>query len=562
MDITDKFLPNEKFLKKYDDITIDGKSGFSVVVTNLRIFMANKYEMWDIQTDKIDYLGRAFIPRFAWWWQVIFIPMAMIMVGNPALFALFMFLSVARQYIRIEALIIGIYSKEWKISKDKETLDLMSDNIRSNSIVGLMRSDGKQILDADNISGEEITSLEVTLVGENESRALKLAWMFAIVSFLFYYLGSFRIGTGFWTFLFAATAFGFFVLHRDKRKTNEFRNVKAKPGWTLQAWCFILDFMNIRFIEANWSFKIFDTKIEARRLGYQLCSASLFIGLLFTHTQASMIPLLQSICVGVPLYCTGRVLAGIPRNEWRMVVRTAGAAFVALIIVWPCLALIPLYETASVKIPKSYIQGDSGNGWKNVMNEHEVVGLGLASSSFVLYADDGMDEEENQDGFPALLFIIAIKVPINLEERDMLDVLDKQFKDMAIEQEIDLDSEIDKGSRITKQGYSTQYSIYNGTAKTDEIGLGGYNRSVTEGSESRYIGEVWKAPEYDLIVVAMGIAIISEEEINDQTGIGTIDDLIDDAKDLIPNNPNDTTDTKNWLELLELIPEAVCYDTT
>ena len=558
MDITDKFLPNEKFLKKYDNITIDGKAGFSVVVTNLRIFMANKYEMWDIQTDKIDYLGRAFVPRFAWWWQVLFIPMAMIMVGNPALFGLFMLLSVARQYIRIEALIIGIYSKEWKISKDKETLDLISDNIRANSIVGLKRSDGKQILDADNVSGEEITGLEVTLVGENESRALKLAWMFVIVSFLFYYLGSFRIGTEFWTFLFAATSFGFFVLHRDKRKTNEFRNVKAKPGWTLQAWCFILDFMNIRFIEANWSFKIFDTKIEARRLGYLLCCASLFIGLLFTHTQASMIPLLQSICVGAPLYCTGRVLAGIPRHEWRMVIRTAGAAFVALIIVWPCLALIPLYETASVKIPKSYIQGDSGNGWKSVMNEYDEYGLGLASSSFVLYADDGMDEEENQDGFPALLFIIAIKVPINLEERDMLDVLDEQFKEMAIEQEINLDSEIDKGSRITEQGYSTQYSIYNGTAQTDEIGFGGYNRSVTEGSESRYIGEVWKAPEYDLIVVAMGIAIISEEELNDQTGIDPIDDIID----LIPNNPNDTTDTKNWDELLELIPKAVCYDTT
>ena len=69
---------------------------------------------------------------------------------------------------------------------------------------------------------------------------------------------------------------------------------------------------------------------------------------------------------------------------------------------------------------------------------------------------------------------------------------------------------------------------------------------------------MWKAPEYDLIVVAMGIAIISEEELNDQTGIDPIDDIID----LIPNNPNDTTDTKNWDELLELIPKAVCYDTT
>ena len=128
---------------------------------------------------------------------------------------------------------------------------------------------------------------------------------------------------------------------------------------------------------------------------------------------------------------------------------------------------------------------------------------------------------------------------------------------MAIDQEIDLDTEIEKGSRYTKQGYSTQYSIYNGTAKTEEFGFGEFNRSVTKGSESRYIGEVWKAPEHNLIVVAMGIAIISEEEINDQTGIDPIDDIID----IIPNNPNDTLDTKNWDELIELIPETICYET-
>ena len=89
MDITDKFLPNEKFLTKYDKVTVDRRSGFSIVVTNLRIFIANKYELWDIQTDKIDYLGRAFIPRFAWWWQFLFIPLAMISVSNPLFFGIF-----------------------------------------------------------------------------------------------------------------------------------------------------------------------------------------------------------------------------------------------------------------------------------------------------------------------------------------------------------------------------------------------------------------------------------------------------------------------------------------
>ena len=558
MDITEQFLPSEKFLSKHDDLTVDGKTGFSIVVTDLRLFISSKYEIWDLQTDKIDYLGRAFIPKFAWWWQLLFIPLAMISVSSPLFFGLFMLLSIARQYIRVEALIVGIHSKEWKICKDPETLTLITDNIRTNSIVGLQRIDGKQILDAESLDGKEVKNLEVNIIGENESRLLKLAWISVIISFLFYYLGSFRLGTGFWTILFAATSFGFFILHRDKRKTNEFRNVKAKPGWTLQAWLFILNFLNLEFIEANWSFKLYDTKIEARRLGYQLCCACLFIGFIFTHSRANMIPLLQSISIGFSLYLIGRVLAGIPRDKWRMGLRTIGAAFVAMIVIWPCLALIPLHETASVKIPESAIQGDSGNGWKNVMNEYDEYGLGLAASSFVIYADDAEDKEGSQDGYPALLIVVAIKIPFNLEEENMLDVLDEQFKQMAIDQEIELDTQIEEGSRVTKQGYDTKYSIYNGTAKTEEFGLGQFNRTVTKGSESRYVGEVWKAPDYNLIVVAMGIAIISEEEINDQTGIDPIDDIID----IIPNNPNDTMNTQNWEELLGLIPEAVCYDKT
>ena len=71
MDITDNFLPGEKFLKQYDEVYVDRGSGFSIVMTNLRMFIANKNELWDLQTDKIDYLGRAFIPRFSWWWQLI-----------------------------------------------------------------------------------------------------------------------------------------------------------------------------------------------------------------------------------------------------------------------------------------------------------------------------------------------------------------------------------------------------------------------------------------------------------------------------------------------------------
>ena len=54
----------------------------------------------------------------------------------------------------------------------------------------------------------------------------------------------------------------------------------------------------------------------------------------------------------------------------------------------------------------------------------------------------------------------------------------------------------------------------------------------------------------------MGIGIISSETVNEDTGIEPIDDLVDN---LIPN-PADTTDERNWNEMIDLIPEIYCYE--
>ena len=556
MDLTENFLPNEKFLKKYEDLTINRKTGYSIAITNLRIFISNKNELWDIYSDKIDYLGRLFTPMFSWWWQLIFIPISLMMLdGSKLIAAIFILLSIARQQIRIETLTIGVKSKNWNVTKDNETLDQLSEDIRLNSVVGVIRKDGKQILEAEDIGN--VPTLSIDLIGENESRPLASAWSFAVISFLFYYASSFGAGTGFWTFFLAAISIGFFIIHRDRKKTNEFRGVDPKPGLITQAYQYILTYFKIPVLNTKWSFEFYKRTIYSRDLGYNLCCLLLFIGLLITHTSENMIPLLTGISIGIPIYLIGRTISGIPRSNKRMLLRCVSAVLVGLIVIVPCLWLMPMYNTASIKVPITYVQGDSGNGWKNVMNEYDEYGLGLASTTFSLYIDDAEDNEGNSDGYPGILMVVAVKVPIDIEEKDMLSELDKQFKRMAIDQEIELDSEIDKGSRITRQGYETQYSIFNGTAKTDSIGFEGYNRTITEGSKTLYVGEVWKAPEYNLIVVAMGIAIISEEEINDKTGIDPIDDII---SDLIPNNPTDSTDVQNWLELLEIIPETICYN--
>ena len=553
MDLTEKFLPSEKLLKKYENITVDNKRNGSLFLTNLRVFVGNQFNLWDIPCENIDYLERGFVPRFSAWWQLLFIPLSLIFISNLVLFFLFVLLSVARQYIKVNALTIGTHARKWSICADPEILDQIATDIRLNSLVGNKR-DGKLILEAESIDDSD-EDLSLTLIGENESGPLKIAWMASIFAFLAYYIGSFGVGTGFWVFLFSAMAFCFFVVHRDRKKSNEFRDVEPIDGWIQQGWYFVLGKLNIEIIEAKWSFKLWGTNIRIRRAGYILCSGFLFLGLLITVASSNMIPLLLGITIGVPIYLIGRALSGIPRPWKRMALRSATCFAIAIIVVLPCLILIPLYNSATVKLPGEFVQGDSGNGWKRAMSQYDEYGLGFASTSFFLYLDDGEDSEGESDGYPAMLFVIAIKVPIDLDERDALDELDRQFHEMSLEQEIELNTHIEDGQRTTKQGYSTQYVIYNGTAKSERIGFEDVGYNVTQGAETRYIGEVWKAPEYNLLVVSMGIAIISSEEVNDQTGVGPIDDLVDD---LIPNKPTETTDTKNWNELYDLIPEIVC----
>ena len=553
MDLTEKFLPSEKLLKKYENITVDNKRNGSLFLTNLRVFVGNQFNLWDIPCENIDYLERGFVPRFSAWWQLLFIPLSLIFISNLVLFFLFVLLSVARQYIKVNALTIGTHARKWNICADPEILDQIAIDIRLNSLVGNKR-DGKLILEAESIDDSD-EDLSLTLIGENESGPLKIAWMASIFAFLAYYIGSFGVGTGFWVFLFSAMAFCFFVVHRDRKKSNEFRDVEPIDGWIQQGWYFVLGKLNIEIIEAKWSFKLWGTNIWIRRAGYILCSGFLFLGLLITVASSNMIPLLLGITIGVPIYLIGRALSGIPRPWKRMALRSATCFAIAIIVVLPCLILIPLYNSATVKLPEEFVQGDSGNGWKRAMSQYDEYGLGFASTSFFLYLDDGEDSEGESDGYPAMLFVIAIKVPIDLDERDALNELDRQFHEMSLEQEIELNTHIENGQRTTKQGYSTQYVIYNGTAKSERIGFEDVGYNVTQGAETRYIGEVWKAPEYNLLVVSMGIAIISSEEVNDQTGVGPIDDLVDD---LIPNKPTETTDMKNWNELYDLIPEIVC----
>ena len=553
MDLREQLLPNEKLLGEYNSLYVENKKG-NAYLTNIRLFLSTKNNVWNFHTKDIKYMGRMTNPRFSWTWQLLISLMVLysIVSGYTLLFLLCIILSAARQYLKIDCLEIGLENKKWVISDDNEQLDEMMLQIQTNEVTGLKKSEGKPVIDAEE---EQISEIEINIVGENESGPLRSAWLSISFAFLFYYLNSFSDSGSIWLFVLLISALCSYIIYKDRRNTNALRKVKPEDGIIRKGWYFFLKKINIKIIRANYSFRLYNKRVEIRNLGYLLSSIILLMAFTVTHINSNLIPMLFGISLAATVYMIGRCLAGIPRSRNRMIARTIACSLVALCIVIPCLSLTPLYMPANAVLPSEFLDGETGNGWKKSYSQIDEYGLGLASTSIYLYADDAKDSEGNEDGYPAILFIIVLKVPFEVDEAVPLDILNEQFQKMAIEQDIELDSELESGKRKTTQGYETEYIIYNGTTKSEKIGTEEINYKVTKGSESKYIGEVWKAPEYNLLVVSMGIGIISSETFNEDTGVEPIDDLVDN---FIPN-PADTTNEKNWNEMLDLIPKINCY---
>ena len=95
----------------------------------------------------------------------------------------------------------------------------------------------------------------------------------------------------------------------------------------------------------------------------------------------------------------------------RMFARSLVCTLVAVCVIIPCLNMVPLCEPANALLPATFLDNESGNGWKKSYSQVDEYGLGLASTSIYLYTDDAKDEEGNEDGYPAILFVIVLKMP-------------------------------------------------------------------------------------------------------------------------------------------------------
>ena len=64
MDLREQLLPNEKLLSEYNNLLVENKKG-NAYLTNQRLFLSTKKNIWNFNTNDIKYMGRMNNPRFS-----------------------------------------------------------------------------------------------------------------------------------------------------------------------------------------------------------------------------------------------------------------------------------------------------------------------------------------------------------------------------------------------------------------------------------------------------------------------------------------------------------------
>ncbi|MDP7607359.1 MAG: hypothetical protein QF378_02335 [Candidatus Poseidoniia archaeon] len=564
MDLQERFLPGEEFLKEYPALKVDRRRGWSAFLTNRRLFIGSRNELWDIDTSRIDYLSRGLRPRFSPAWLLLCLFPWLGWLASPFLIALW-------YYIRTEALVVGTPSRRWLLFAEPEMLDDLVDNLRLNTVMALTPEGERAIVEAEVEKEKRHLVLgpdgEAADWGENESGPRRSGHFSLTVAWIAWYAGTFGGSAGFWVLLSLLWAAGSYWRWWNRRTRNRLAERPPKPGWLERGWYWSLRKLRMPVFPARWEFWALGRKWRAAEVGGWGAAGLLALGFLWALWIANLRPFLFLFALAVIVALAGKVAAGLPGPRWRIALRSVTAVVIGLLLVVPSLALTGLYEGASASLPHSAVQGDGGNGWVKVFQQTETMGLGLADIHITFYIDDAEDEHDEEDGYPAFLVLVAIKMPFDLEEANMLEILDQQFHEQAMEQRVNLTAQVLNGTRTTTQGYQTQYIIYNGTAEAWNEGVGALNYNLTQGAESRYIGEAWKVPELNLLVIAMGIAMVQGETVNDQNPDPVplpeeMQELLDQGEEIVREvfpDSSDTHNSQNWIELFDMIPLTECY---
>jgi len=309
-----------------------------------------------------------------------------------------------------------------------------------------------------------------------------------------------------------------------------------------------------------------------RLVCHRVAHAIILFSLAWTYLAMNLGAFLKGAVIGSLIMAFGRI-ANLslkpqwlhqtrPWPKWRSIkLGWNSIRVVAVLLVFMVLA--PYFQSHDANVPSAELQ----TGWE-LKEVHTLSrGLGAVQGGLRFY----MDEAKDGDGYPAALILITLKEPNGFLWDRIQEAIFDGLAEQSGDKNVNPEDELYFGTRTTAQGYETRFFIYNGTAEASAF--------FTKGAQMRLIGEGWYAKQERVMVIAIGFAQISTETLSTEPEPPeqlpsnyhdywnwTVDllpqDLKDDPrlKEIFPvPDPTNTTDTRNWLELYNMIPTVEAW---
>lgn len=190
------------------------------------------------------------------------------------------------------------------------------------------------------------------------------------------------------------------------------------------------------------------------------------------------------------------------RRSWSVHRPTAivAALIGALVLLAGCVDYTP-----SV-VPESMLDDQAGNGWvldrKEPAGEPRSENFGLVKSQTFIYKDPG--ESGGEDGYPASLSVISLKVAFQQPDRDEItERARKLVEDESDRLGVELEKPPEEDERQTASGDTAKTFVYDGTAEQE-------SDVFSREADVKVAGIVWNCADGGNTIVGVGLAQVNE----------------------------------------------------
>lgn len=175
------------------------------------------------------------------------------------------------------------------------------------------------------------------------------------------------------------------------------------------------------------------------------------------------------------------------------------ALFLGLLLVAP--AFSGCLELEVARVPDKYLEGRGGNGWAKNQTQSQTEAtsaqFGLVKTQFLVYED-----RQSEAGYAGSLTIATLRTLLRPSESSLQEQVAERVRTESEGKGIRIDGDAVEGQRTHADGEESFYFVYNGTVA--QSGFFARNARV------KIIGEIWQCASEKTVVVAIGLAQITD----------------------------------------------------